>query len=208
MRLQKKARNQLVVLLGLWMALEGQLWAFNESEVRRSIEATIDMRHPSETADWWRSLGPHAPRIIMEMVQAEKRTYQKIRLIDGLAWFDDPQVVEFLKQVVDTHPDTALAYSALRSLAISQGEKQRAFLEKGLQSQDPQTRAQSVRLLARINGKRPEISPYSLRQELTQSQEPRSPKIEDPSRRDLQSEDHSKVQAVPGRIQKRRDRMF
>ncbi|MFZ9596128.1 MAG: HEAT repeat domain-containing protein [Bdellovibrionia bacterium] len=189
----------------VWVFFEASSWALSRAELRESIESTISMRHPQETGEWWQSLGPSAPEVMIEMIQSETRVYRKIRLLDGLAWFDDPKVVEFLKHFADAHPDTILAQSALSSLARSQGEKERKFLEKGLNSADPGTRAHTVHLLEQMKAfqmNRKSQNSLGAKQELN-SQDINPKHIKNQEFRNSRD-----PKLVPGRIQRPSSRFF
>jgi len=138
----------------LWLALAvcilgvyQESWAWTDGEIRESIEAILKVRHPNETRDWWRSLGAGTPRILISMFKAESSIYHQIRLVDAMAWFDDPAVVEFLKDQAAHHENESVRRAAIRSVGLSQGVKEKAFLKQSLESSDPHARLVAAKLL-------------------------------------------------------------
>ena len=137
-------------LLAIVIGVFGFNWesrAWSEGEIRTAIEATLKIRHPDETGDWWRSLGVNTPAIIISMFKEDNNIYRQIRLVDALAWFDNPTTVEFLKEQATHHDNNIVRRAANRSIGISQGVKEKAFLKRGLESSDPRTRLATAKLL-------------------------------------------------------------
>ena len=131
----------------------GSGWTSAEGEIEEAVGEAIRQRHPEETGDWWRALGPGAPRVIITMYAEEKQSYHRVRLIEGLAWFPDvPEAVEFLRgQAVGAGP-TVMRQSAIRSLGISQGAGAVALIAKCLADQDAQIRLVAAQTLRKIPG--------------------------------------------------------
>jgi hypothetical protein len=115
-------------------------------EVRTLIEDTLKQRHPVDTKEWWQSLGRNSSKIIISIYKTDHSTYHQIRLINALAWFDEPGVVDFLKEQAVHHSNPIVKREALRSIGLSQGLKEKEFLQQGLESSDPHTRVATARL--------------------------------------------------------------
>ncbi|MEO5970631.1 MAG: HEAT repeat domain-containing protein [Bdellovibrionia bacterium] len=128
--------------------LEGRAWSDNE--IRASIEETLKIRHPDDTKDWWRSLGANTPKVIISIFKEDSMIYHQIRLVDALAWFDDPVAVDFLKEQALHHENTIVRRAAIRSIGLSQGVKEKAFLKQGLESSDPHTRLTTAKILNKL----------------------------------------------------------
>ncbi len=114
--------------------------ALNETEIRDAVESAIRMNHPHENGNWWKSLGPKTPDILISLYRADATLYEKIRLIDGMAWFDTPEVVAFLKSEYESNSNDVIKTAAVRSIVISQGMKEETFINKALLSADPRMR--------------------------------------------------------------------
>ncbi len=108
--------------------------------LEEKIQATIDQRHPTDTADWWRALGPDAVKTIIAMYDQTSQVYPRIRLIQGLGWFDDPDAVAFIKNQADNATDDVVRNASITSLSLSQGSREDDFIAKFLDNNDPQTR--------------------------------------------------------------------
>jgi hypothetical protein len=136
----------LIFAVGLFgFSQESRAWS--DDEIRSTIEESLKMRHPEETPDWWRSLGRNAPKIMISIFRGDSNTYHQIRLVDALAWFDDVETVEFLKDQAANHRNTIVKRSAIRSVGLSQGIKEKKFLRRALESSDPHTRLATANLL-------------------------------------------------------------
>lgn len=122
----------------------------SNEEIRAAIEATLKIRHPTETKDWWHSLGSNTPSVIISIFKEDKNTYHQIRLIDALAWFDTPAAVEFLKEQAAHHDKNIVRRAAIRSVGLSQGIKEQSFLKLGLESSDPHTRLVTARIFSNL----------------------------------------------------------
>jgi hypothetical protein len=128
-----------------------QAWALTNDEVKAQIEEVLMERHPSDTPDWWRSLGSNTPGVIISMYERTSYTYKRVRLLQGLAWFDVPEAVEFLKRQAESTEDSVIRNVSIRSIGFSQGKKETDFIAKFLNSQDPQTRYAAADTLQKLN---------------------------------------------------------
>jgi hypothetical protein len=126
-------------------------WAYTNEEVRAQIEEVLMERHPSDTPDWWRSLGANAPGVIISMYEKTSYTYKRIRLLQGLGWFEAPEAVEFLKSQADTTEESVIRGVAIRAIGFSQGKKETDFISKFLGNRDPQTRFAAADTLQKLN---------------------------------------------------------
>src|SRR5436305_8117694 len=92
--------------------------------IQHQIESVLAQRHPTDTPEWWRSLGPPAPAVIISMYQNTSHIYHRLRLLGALAWFDDPVAVDFLKKQAESSGDDVVVSAAIKSVGISQGAKE------------------------------------------------------------------------------------
>lgn len=122
--------------------------------LRDQIQSVILERHPTDTADWWRGLGSQAPAVIMSMYQDSSHVYQRLRLVEGLGWFDDSSVTDFLKEQAQGATDDLIRDASITSIGISQGAREEDFIAGFLQSDDPQTRLAAAVALKRIGDPR------------------------------------------------------
>ncbi|OFZ00828.1 MAG: hypothetical protein A2070_03850 [Bdellovibrionales bacterium GWC1_52_8] len=126
--------------------------------VRQQIEMVIRMRHPTDTRDWWLALGPQAPGVIIQMVEApeyRENTLHKMRLLQGLSWFaQDSTALDFLKQQAQTTNEELVRQSVIEAVGITQGPKEAEFISKFLLSTDPQTRLAAAEALKRMKDPR------------------------------------------------------
>jgi hypothetical protein len=127
------------------------VYASSEVEIRQAIQNVLKVRHPSESGNWWQSLGPTAPGIIISMYHESHSIYEKIRLVDSLAWFDDSAATHFLKNEAKNNPNRVIQSSAIRALSLSQGMKERDFLSQSLLNKDPVLRAETAKALSHIS---------------------------------------------------------
>lgn len=122
--------------------------------LQNQIQSVIQERHPTDTPDWWKGLGPQAPAVIMSMYQSSSHIYQRIRLVEGLGWFDDSTATQFLKEQAQNATDDVIRNASITSIAISQGAKEEDFIANFLQSDDPETRYTAASALKRIGDAR------------------------------------------------------
>ena len=132
--------------------------ALTDGEVRESIQTVLSTRHPQENADYWRSLGPNAPDVIIALYKEEKNVFKKVRLIDALAWYDSANATYFLKQESENSANQVLQRSALRALAIAQGSREEEFLSHELDKSSPSTRVSVGKALRRRGASEREVA--------------------------------------------------
>jgi hypothetical protein len=126
--------------------------ALTEAEIREQVTAVISQRHPKDSPDWWRGLGPQAPRILIRMHDETDRASHKLRLLQGLAWFDDPAATDFLKQQARSSSNAVTRAASVRTLGLSQGEKELPFLVEMLKDADPDIRFAAAEAVSRVSG--------------------------------------------------------
>jgi hypothetical protein len=126
-------------------------FAKSDSEVRDEIQTYLLDRHPSTTPQWWQSLGPRTPQILIEVYGKTDRVDHKMKLLQGVAAFDQPAVGEFLKkQATDSGVTDVLRGSAIRGLALSQGAQEIDFIAQFLKDEDAQIRLAAAESLQSI----------------------------------------------------------
>ena len=114
--------------------------AETDRQMRRAIQDVLSQRHPTEGEAWWRALGKNAPKVVTAMFKETEALYQKLRLVEALGYFDDPDAVKFLKSLFMSTTNSVVRQSVLRSLAMSQKMKEESFLTEALSDSDPHTR--------------------------------------------------------------------
>ncbi len=130
----------------------GEAYSKTDFEIDEEIQNVVSQRHPKDTPEWWRGLGPTAPRVMIALYEKSDQTYVRLRLVEGLAYFsEDSKAVEFLKQQADLTSDDVIRNSAIRSVGISQGAKEIDFVSKYLHHTDAQTRLMAAQTIQGIN---------------------------------------------------------
>ncbi len=122
--------------------------AASDSQIREQIQNVLMQLHPTDTAAWWQALGPAAPAVMIAMYDQESFVYHRLRLVQALAWFDDPAATAFLEKQAQDTPDDVIRNGAIQSLGTSQGAREDDFIAGFLSSSDPHTRliaAQTLR---------------------------------------------------------------
>ncbi len=129
-------------------------WAHSEYEMRENISQVLSHRHPSESGTWWKSLGPSAVPVILQMYQEEVNIYRRIRLLDALAWFDVPDAVQFLKRTANESSNDVIKCSAVNSIIRSQGMREERFISKVLRSESSSLKITAARALDELEDER------------------------------------------------------
>lgn len=125
--------------------------------IQEAIEETLAQRHPKDTAQWWRSLGPGAPPIIIRMYEESKQIFHRVRLLQGLGWFDDPVALEFIKkQGTVADADSSIRNTVVKTVGVTQGVRELAFVSDFLKHPNPQTRWTAADVLRRMHDPRAE----------------------------------------------------
>ena len=122
-----------------------------EETIRRQVSLVIHERHPTDTPEWWRGLGPDAPPVLMAMYGETRNTHERTRLLLGLGWFgEDPAAVEFVKRETLKTDNKALRRAGVRSVGAAGRPEDTGFLAGFLEDADPDMRlAAAVALSAR-----------------------------------------------------------
>lgn len=146
MRIALAGFSLIVGALALAQGTTGQA----PGQIRNEIQGLLGDRHPKAGAEWWQALGPGTPGVILQMLGEGPTLSDRIRLLQGLAWFDDPAATAALKTEAETTGSGVVRNAALRTLGISQGPKELEFLEKFLKHPDVQTRYATAEALKRM----------------------------------------------------------
>jgi hypothetical protein len=128
----------------------GQEDSQKDLKIRESIQAILQVRHPTEDGNWWRSLGPQAPRIIMEMYENSTNIYHRVRLMNALAWFDNPDSAQFMKKEMNQTSNQVIRNSAIQSVIRSRGMKEKKFISTVLENENPQSRIAAAEALGMV----------------------------------------------------------
>ena len=123
-------------------------WARSEEEIRTAIEETLLQRHPTDTLEWWRTLGPMAPKVIISVYESKSHIAHRIKLLQGLSAFDTSESVEFLKKQAQAASDDVIRTTSVKGVGVAAGARESEFLSKYLHHEDPQTRLTAAQALA------------------------------------------------------------
>ncbi len=138
----------LALVVSVLTAVPYAAGARTDREIEQAISQLLVERHPNDTPDWWRGLGPQAPRVIIAMAERADDLYQRVRLVAALAHFpENARAVEYLREQAESTPEPVLREKAVRAIGISQGPKELDFLGKFLAHPDPQTRLAAAEAL-------------------------------------------------------------
>jgi hypothetical protein len=150
--IQLRAAAWLTVLFSIVsLGMAGAAFAQRtDAEIQAAIENVIMQYHPTDTASWWRSLGPDTPSVIQSMYDQQSFVYNRLRLVQALAWFDDPTATAFLEKVAQDSVDDVIRNGAIQSLGTSQGAREEDFVAGFLTSDDPQTRLVAAQALRKV----------------------------------------------------------
>ena len=122
----------------------------SEKEIKDKITEILSHRHPTDTKEWWQSLGSGASNVIMEIYQETDRTYYKARLMSALSYFHEEQVGSFIKENLEKEDNIVLKNNSLKSLASSQGPKEADYIAKYLDSDEGRIRLAAAKALKRM----------------------------------------------------------
>ena len=140
----------LSLLLLLAPGVDAQQKTYPESYIREQVGQIIRERHPSDSRDWWRALGPTAPGIMIRMYHETDRMEHRMRLVSGLSWFDTAEVRDFLVDEAKGTDQTGIRIEAVKSLGQSQGTKSLDRMQEFLKHKDANTRLAAARALNRM----------------------------------------------------------
>lgn len=138
------------LFLSLSLSLSSSAWSKTEAEIEQAIQDVLAQRHPEDTPDWWRSLGRETPTIIIRMFEKSTDVYHKLRLVQALAWFDEPQAVDFVKTQAQSTEYGVIRNAAVKTVGVSRGKEEIDFISKFLSHSDIQTRFAAAEALKRI----------------------------------------------------------
>ncbi|HTL12094.1 MAG TPA: HEAT repeat domain-containing protein [Bdellovibrionota bacterium] len=130
-----------IPLLAALTALSSAALAADASQIQATVTALITNRHPSpEDVGVWKGLGPQAPAVIMDMYRQARDIEARERLLQGLGWYDSPEVADFLKQAAAGTDEGVIRNASLGALGRSAGEGALDFEAGFLNHADPDTR--------------------------------------------------------------------
>jgi hypothetical protein len=121
--------------------------AATDVDTREKIQNVLSQLHPTDTPEWWRGLGPDAPGTIISMYEHESFVYHRLRLVQALAWFNDPAATAFLEKQANESNDDVIRNGAIQSLGTSSGPSEDDFIAGFLNHRDPQTRLVAAQAL-------------------------------------------------------------
>lgn len=145
-KLEAMFQTLIVFLIPLIFGMNSALANLDEGEIQKRIEQILSERHPSDDSQDWKSLGKNAPKVILKLIRKEEKVYRRIRLIQALAWFEDPEAVEFLKDTIQNSENRMFRDKAIQTYALSQGERSIGLIRPFLEAQNEHTRL----LVARV----------------------------------------------------------
>lgn len=140
-----------------------------DADIRHSIDEILMQRHPKDTAQTWRGLGPSTPKVIVAMATETGHTYVKIRLIQALAYFpEDAAAQAFVKEQGERATDDVIRHAAIRSVGRAQGDAGVEWISQFLDDKNPQTRLTAAEALQRIgtDSARSKVETYLKREKL------------------------------------------
>src|SRR5690606_22072854 len=102
------------------------------------IRQVLMERHPTDGRDWWRALGPETPDVILSLYPETRNVNHRVRLVQALTWFPEHDgAARFLKEQAEAKANNpVLRRAAVKSVAISRGEREVEFLSKFLKEED------------------------------------------------------------------------
>jgi hypothetical protein len=119
-------------------------------DLEEIIQEKISERHPTDTPAWWQNLGPEAPHVIISLYDKTQGIYQRLRLVEALGWFHDPEAVAFLKKQAESTQRDVIRIGAIKSVGNSAGSSETDFIAGFLSHDDPQTRVAAGQALRKI----------------------------------------------------------
>lgn len=149
--------------------LMGGAWclpALSQTTLELKIREIITQRHPTDTAETWQSLGEGAPQAMIAMYEKTPRVYERLRLLQGLGWFDDPDAVAFLKDQARQQDNSVFRRAAVDAVGRSQGVRESDFVKGFLDHPDPQTRLAAAQALQRMIRSSPGVDSSALESRL------------------------------------------
>lgn len=123
----------IVLMLGL------SVWASDDS-IQSQVEAALARRTPPRSGEWWQRLGKNTPRALVSYFHQTASAKQRVRAVEVMRHFNDPQTSELLKAQALGRGKPIVRRAAARSLIVSAGMKEKATYETLLQDPDPHLR--------------------------------------------------------------------
>ena len=125
----------------------------SDTEIEAAIHQAFSERHPKETVEWWRSLGPGAPAVIMRMYEAPNQPVRvRERLVEALGAFEgNAQAEEFLRKQAESSNDDVVRLGAIQAVGQAGGAREAEFISEFLSHSDPQTRLVAAQALQKID---------------------------------------------------------
>ncbi len=145
----------LLLTVNFMLPLYASPASFSPDQIQEAIDETLAQRHPKDNAQWWRSLGEGAPPIIIRMFEDSKQVFRRVRLLQGLGWFDDPVALDFIKkQALAAGDDNSIRNAAIKTVGVTQGVKELGFVSEFLKHPHPQTRWTAADVIRRMHDPR------------------------------------------------------
>ncbi len=119
-------------------------------DLEEIIQEKISERHPTDTPAWWQSLGPEAPKTMIALYEKAPGIYQRLRLVEALGWYQDPEALAFLKKLAESSTQDVIRNGSIRAIGNSAGASEVDFIGKFLDHEDPQTRVAAGQALRKI----------------------------------------------------------
>lgn len=139
-----------------WVLFSPVVYAWTDAEVRSQVDTAIRDRHPQYSKEWWQGLGENAPRVILQMITENTEVSRQVNLTQALAWYDDPDAMEYLKREALESDVNVRRNAAIRSIGRSpRGSEQTEFLSGFLEHSNPHTRLEAARALQAIGVENP-----------------------------------------------------
>lgn len=127
----------------------------NAAQIAAAIDQVLEQRHPTDTPQWWRSLGPEAPQVIEQKLASTTRVYQRLRLVQALGHFTDPAGlagrINVLKGIASSTSDDVIRHAAIRSVSDASRGGELDWIAGFLSHQDGQTRRTATLVLKQID---------------------------------------------------------
>ncbi len=108
--------------------------------VREKVRGALTQGDLPRSARWWAELGPQAGTAVREVFASSDRLQARLKALEAHRFFTDPDSALFLRRAVFDLDNRSLRRTAILSLALSQGIKERSTFETLLASGDPFTR--------------------------------------------------------------------
>ncbi len=136
-------------ILGV-LALCG-LGAYADSApLKARLEEALRQRNVPRSAQWWTEQGAEVPGLLVQIYQENKGIRSRISAIEALRFFSDADTAVFLKKEALGASNLSVRRLALRSIALSQGLKEKAFFQEVFKDPNPQIRCAAAEALIQL----------------------------------------------------------